>query len=314
MKYQISHPISSNTSPKVKPLNEIQNEELFKSHPKVKVNNEPEKNPTYVFKTSPKPPSSESSLPNHQDEEEKVVDSEWIDSNGNVIGPFTILRKQEPTKFSTRQDVVNKTLIRSLKKYYTQQFKSSLGPRGGKHLNGSDNVDKFIKNHIKLISDKRDPSKKYISLVNPKSKFCISQGNLSETEVQDLFYKIKKLIKVIIQKPEKDFEPMMRLSPTDAENAKTHPTVVIIERETSHKFQRMCKAFYECLYNYSHKKLEVLIEYQEFCILFADFYQSQKFEHIKNRDNTMSKNKEVYEKAANGLVYTIMSLLAPQTS
>jgi hypothetical protein len=45
-----------------------------------------------------------------------------FDEEGNVKGPFTILRK-EPTKFSTRQDVVNKTLIRSLKKYYTQLFR-----------------------------------------------------------------------------------------------------------------------------------------------------------------------------------------------
>lgn len=47
------------------------------------------------------------------------------DAEGHLKGPFEVVRKKQDTKFSTRQDVVNKTLIRSLKKHYTQAFKES---------------------------------------------------------------------------------------------------------------------------------------------------------------------------------------------
>lgn len=56
-------------------------------------------------------------------DEELKLDSVEYDSRGNLIGPFLISRKKQDTKFSTRQDVVNKTLIRALKKYYTHKFR-----------------------------------------------------------------------------------------------------------------------------------------------------------------------------------------------
>ena len=62
------------------------------------------------------------------------------------------------------------------------------------------------------------------------------------------------------------------------------------------------KTFYECLYNYSHKKLEKLIGFKEFCILFCDFYNSKKFEEIKNTDSTLRKHHDIYERAASDLV------------
>lgn len=68
---------------------------------------------------NPKPESNITQSPKIADEASIQIE---FDEQGNVKGPFTILRK-EPTKFSTRQDVVNKTLIRSLKKYYTQLFR-----------------------------------------------------------------------------------------------------------------------------------------------------------------------------------------------
>ena len=66
--------------------------------------------------------SSESNLDEPIKDDFKI-DSIEYDSQGNLIGPFLISRKKQDTKFSTRQDVVNKTLIRALKKYYTHKFR-----------------------------------------------------------------------------------------------------------------------------------------------------------------------------------------------
>lgn len=66
--------------------------------------------------------SSQSSLDEPVEDDFKI-DSIEYDSQGNLIGPFLVSRKKQDTKFSTRQDVVNKTLIRALKKYYTHRFR-----------------------------------------------------------------------------------------------------------------------------------------------------------------------------------------------
>lgn len=77
----------------------------------------------------------------------------------------------------------------------------------------------------------------------------------------------------------------------------------------SARVKDVSRLFYDCLYNYSHKKLESLVSYEEFCILFVDFYKSGKFERMKTSDGTLKRYHEVYEKAARDLVKTILKLL-----
>ena len=85
-------------------------------------------------------------------DEDDIEPAEY-DENGNLKGPFDILRKKQITKFSTRQDVVNKTLIRSLKKYYTQKFKQIAKKyilEGVSQHNQSQLVDRFVNEYIYL--------------------------------------------------------------------------------------------------------------------------------------------------------------------
>jgi hypothetical protein len=93
---------------------------------------------------------SESTIKNTPHVSDDEQDPIEFDTDGNVKGPFTIIRK-EPNKFSTRQDVVNKTLIRSLKKYYTQKFRNEsefYTLRRNKDMQMKDYVDDFADNMI----------------------------------------------------------------------------------------------------------------------------------------------------------------------
>ena len=216
------------------------------------------------------------------------------------------------TKFSTRQDVVNKTLIRSLKKYYTQQFKTALKENTGdasKIRNYNKAIDKFVNENVVVVDDSNSD---LLPQTKTKHRFRVDTTLMAEPHSKELVERIKILVRVIIQKPDREMEKLKSDQPSNLVKTDTPAWASAFKHTDAGYVRSLYKAFYECLYNYSHKKLEALIAYKEFCVLFADFYISKKFESLKNSDATLSKHKEVYETAAGNLADIILDVLNPR--
>jgi hypothetical protein len=63
--------------------------------------------------------------------------------------------------------------------------------------------------------------------------------------------------------------------------------------------KRRCqqKLVYDCLYKYSHKKLQKLLDSKFFTFLFKEYVDSGAFHQMVEADDTLSKHKETYKEA-----------------
>lgn len=57
------------------------------------------------------------------------------------------------------------------------------------------------------------------------------------------------------------------------------------------------KLLYECLYKYSHKKLEKILSCEFFSFLFKDYVDTGAFQNMIDQDDTLRRNKEAYQEA-----------------
>lgn len=55
--------------------------------------------------------------------------------------------------------------------------------------------------------------------------------------------------------------------------------------------------FYECLYRYSHKRLEAALAIPAVACVFRIFLEGPTFKLLLEEDSTLSKNQEAYESA-----------------
>ena len=55
--------------------------------------------------------------------------------------------------------------------------------------------------------------------------------------------------------------------------------------------------FYECLYRYSHKRLEAALSIPSVACVFRIFLEGSTFENLLINDATLSKNRDAYEAA-----------------
>lgn len=55
--------------------------------------------------------------------------------------------------------------------------------------------------------------------------------------------------------------------------------------------------FYECLYRYSHKRLEAALTIPAVACVFRIFLDGPTFKNLLQNDSTLSKNSEAYESA-----------------
>lgn len=65
------------------------------------------------------------------------------------------------------------------------------------------------------------------------------------------------------------------------------------------------KLIYNCLYKYSHKKLERLLTCETFGFLFKTYVQTEAFQFMMEQDETLKKNKDAYQQACNYFVKVI---------
>jgi hypothetical protein len=157
--------------------------------------------------------------------------------------------------------VVYKTLLRSVKRYYSNEFEarteySSLS-KSKQEKRCLEIIERFTKN---IFSE-------YLSNDSPgdaESKETIDGKNFDLVSKFVLSLVVPSYIK------------------RNLRNTKAYSTFDM---------------FYECLYRYSHKRLEGALKIPEIACVFKIFLNSDTFENLLESDATLSKNKEAYEAA-----------------
>ncbi|CAI2378486.1 unnamed protein product [Moneuplotes crassus] len=180
----------------------------------------------------------------------------------------------KPGAHSTRQDVVNKTIIRSIKRYYCEAFAD--GNTMIYFLHKSDgpkclrNIDQYCLSHF-----------------GPKLGILEADSVYS---LQDFFDKKTKIKKMVFKENIAKFY----------EIKVTFACILLkIPMKKCFGFPFVKKAYnsiYEVLYNYSVRKLEKLFECQGMVSIFEHFCESGILDRLMKEDPTLSLNPEGYQK------------------
>lgn len=161
----------------------------------------------------------------------------------------------EPKDFSKRLDVVNKTILRSIKRYYVTEFDSFC------NFSELDDKEKFAKFH-ELI-------RKYVIQEMKLST------ELNEQELEDAIFAFGSMISHI------HMRRGIKIS----------------------KLRTQVNFIHKCLYNYSHKKSQQMLQ-GGFKYILKDFIQQGGIDIVLNSEETMLKQKEIYKDAVNSLYLT----------
>ena len=156
-----------------------------------------------------------------------------------------------------RGDVVNKTILRAMKRYYYSDFDSCYG---FSQLNDNDKFTQF-----------KGLIRKYVT---EQLSIC---KQLSKEEVEDVIFFFGSMISHI----------HMRRGITIS------------------KLRTQVNFVHKCLYNYSHKKLNQLMQNEGLKFVLEDFISNDGFEVILNGEETMLKQEETYREAAKDLLLKV---------
>ena len=165
------------------------------------------------------------------------------------------------SNLSGRKDVVYKTLLRSIKRYYTTLFEEQT-------------------DYASLSKSKQDKlcTKIIDQFVRRVFAHHLSQAVTENGEKVDVINKVAvDLISSFI---------LSLVIPSYVKrNCKGTKTFEIYE------------TFYECLYRYSHKRLETALGIQAVAAVFKIFLEGDVFEELVTTDDTLSKNQDAYRVA-----------------
>jgi len=161
---------------------------------------------------------------------------------------------------SGRKDVVYKTLLRSVKRYYSSEFESRT-------------------EYQTLTKSKQDKKCGKIIDKFTREMFTGQLTSCSEGESEKLtingveFSEVASFILALI------------IPSYVKRNCRNTPTYTIYD------------TFYECLYRYSHKRLESALAISSIACVFKIFLEGPVFENLLQNDGTLSKNREAFESA-----------------
>lgn len=184
--------------------------------------------------------------------------------------PNTSSGTSPKTLLSLRKDVVYKTLIRSLKRYLTEKCDltiDSFWTKKEKEITFFDQIDKLFVTEYSHKFDKSESNRPVKVIIHDRTFMRVDKSNV--------------------------FNP---------ENLKIYLWLIIIPeliKPYLKNQKRRCqqKLIYDCLYKYSHKKLDKLLESEFFCFLFQDYVESGAFKEMIESDETLSKHKSTYQEA-----------------
>lgn len=213
----------------------------------------------------PKSSEKEKEVQLEPDEEEKKITKEKSVSEGK---PALCVRK----------DVVYKTLIRSLKRYLTDKVDLTVQKAMAKSKK-----EELLFSEIDQLMDKM-----FIKYFDKNE----SNRSLKEIVTDD----------VLIREDES-----IRLDP---ENLKIYLWIIIIPESIkpylkNQKRRISQKLMYDWLYKYSHKKLDRLFKCEHFAFLFTKYVELQGFDQMVEVDDTLKRNKEVYQEACDFFMSSI---------
>lgn len=162
---------------------------------------------------------------------------------------------------SGRKDVVYKTLLRSVKRYYSSEFESRTEYNGLTKSKQEKRCMKIIERftrdifaeHMRSEKAEDDQQKEYVSGID--------------------FNDICSFILALI------------IPSYVKRNCRFTPTYTVYD------------TFYECLYRYSHKRLEAALAIDSVACVFKIFLEGPVFENLLDNDGTLSKNREAFESA-----------------
>ncbi|CAI2368999.1 unnamed protein product [Moneuplotes crassus] len=179
------------------------------------------------------------------------------------------MKHHEKEPLSLRKDVVYKTLIRSLKRRVTEKCDLSL-QKGW---------------------SKCDKEKAYFSEVD--KLFLESYSTFFPTEQN------RNIIELIT---DREFMRVDKFNVFNKENTKIYLCLLIIPEVIKPYLKnqkRRCqhKLIYDCLYKYSHKKLDKLLQSEFFSFLFKQYVDSGDFERMLQQDKTLEKHRDAYKQA-----------------
>jgi hypothetical protein len=182
------------------------------------------------------------------------------------------IKSKEKSKcpLSLRKDVVYKTLIRSLKRYLTEKCDlvvDNFWTKKEKETAFFDQIDKLFHSYYKPKFDKNES--------NRDVKVIIHDRNFMRVDGSNIF---------------------------NSENLKIYLCLIIIPEMIKPYLKnqkRRCqyKLIYDCLYKYSHKKLDKLLESEFFNFLFNEYVDSEAFNEMVKSDDTLSKHQSTYQEA-----------------
>lgn len=162
-------------------------------------------------------------------------------------------------RLAVRSDVVNKTLLRALKRYYTAKFENE---------NSAFHTHKNEKKEVvyQRIKD--------FAITVYKGDRNIGKEEFSDITIEDLCFYMGILINPSLMK-------RFSLQP--------HDRIKI-------------QNFYNCLYNYSHKKLQKLFKSNVLHFMFTKFAEEGPLDELLLNDSTLKKNPDVYKKASKSFI------------
>jgi len=194
---------------------------------------------------------------------EAVVEEEKVPKKG--------VHSKASRPFSLRKDVVYKTLIRSLKRFLTEKCNPEIPSFWTKEQKETAHFEQ-----IEILFDKY-----YSDAFNENSK--------------------NRSLKVIIH--DREFMRLDASNKFDPENLKIYLCLLVFPEMIKAYLKnqkRRCqqKLIYDCLYKYSHKKLDKLLQSEFFTFLFKDYVKSGSFHKMMNSDETLRKHKDTYQQAS----------------
>ena len=179
--------------------------------------------------------------------------------------------ERTPADFSKRRDVVNKTILRLMRRFYLRKYSEATEYSNSK---------KSSLKSFGFAKREADPE-----TVMHTAQRCADKLFLGEQKhIQDFSKHQDKNTGLA-------FYIGALLFPREMKKVKT-----------SSAQRREVDRVYSCLYSYSHAKLEKLFENRSLGRLYELFYEESYAEGLLEKDETVSKNSEVYSEAMSELL------------
>ena len=189
-----------------------------------------------------------------------------------IFGDLKLSKKKASAPTNTRYDVLHKTLLRVVKKYYNETCwdnKYNFGQAKNQKCGILENVDRIWEQRFKKYFSEEE-----IAKTAPLSLLVTSRKELDKYPVTE-FFMVKIMVACITARG-------------------------IMKRYVwRYEVRKAFNKYYNTLTKYSSITLHSLLAFKPFVTVFKEFLASEDFSRMMKTDETLTKNRELYvEKVA----------------